>query len=86
MGSEWHPPFGGRFIALKTLKSKCMLRGVRFRLLRWNSGTRELVDLWNFWQRKCGTGAMNDWLIFVGWLATAASFRFLSVLVLFPVN
>ena len=29
---------------------------------------------------------MNDWLIFVGWLATAASFLFLSVLVLFPVN
>ena len=29
---------------------------------------------------------MNDWLVFLGWLATAASFLFLSVLVLLPVN
>ena len=86
MGNELHPPFGGRFIVQKALKSKCTLRGVTFRLLRWNLGNSQLVDLWNFWQRNCGTGAMNDWLIFVGWLATAASFLFLSVLVLFPVN
>jgi hypothetical protein len=49
-------------------------------------GNFRLVDVWSFWQRKRGTDAMNDWLIFFGWLATAASFLFLSVLVLFPAN
>ena len=55
-------------------------------MLERNLGNLRLVVLWNFWQRNSGTGAMNDWLIFLGWLATAASFLFLSVLVLFSAN
>ena len=86
MGEERDPPFGGRlFIVLKTLKSKWVRwAGLSFAAVE--PGNLRLVDLWIFWQRNSGTGAMNDWLVFLGWLATAASFLLLSVLVLLPVN
>ena len=34
--------------------------------------------------RKQRDAAMNNWLIYAGWLGVAASFLFLSILVLFP--
>jgi hypothetical protein len=58
-------------------------RGVIVRCGR-NLGNLRLVVLRVCWQRRSGSGAMKDWLIALGWLATGATFLFLSVLVLVP--